>query len=404
MNNVKAMQPATAAAATSATAVAASVLGASPVPAAGAGRASFPRPAAKWRPRLAAALLALLLFACLHGGFSAASSLAGLYDGHSLRYNTPLGGAQAKAARQHALDAAPNSGYWPSFWSEAEHYLETTLHSASSRCIFYSGDGAAVWPCQFTSGFWPGATDIGGCVISEKLALQLWGDTQVVGKTLFCGSTSYMVRGVFAGEEALALFYTGDDGYPDGWNAVELRPHQPQEGATKTGLLQKPEDFATAAGQGRPSSSIDGKAIAGMAAFFAMLPTLLLVLACLALFLARQLRHFSKATKTICLFAFLFLFALTLPGIISLLPPALVPTKWSDFSYWQQFIHDIKTSFTSFLFVYPRLRDVEGYTALLKLLLLLPAQLVLGGALMWRCFSAQRRSSASQSASQLPPS
>ena len=176
--------------------------------------------------RVAGAILWLCWGVLLWLGFSNANRLAATYPAISLRYHTPLSSAAATNARRFAAENAAagngNTAFWPTFWAEQERVVAEGLHQAATRCLWFSGDAALVWPAEFLHGGCPGPLDDTGCVISDTLAWQLWGNMDVLGYELTIDRQTRIVRGVSRGDSLLVMAGTGESVFVNGWQAVAL--------------------------------------------------------------------------------------------------------------------------------------------------------------------------------------
>ena len=309
------------------------------------------------RRLLVSALLWLALTVLLVAGAMNAGALR-QYPTVSLRYETPVSGQAAYRARQYAAKQTGEDVFWLTFWHQTEARFSGGYNNANAECIFYSGDAALVWPARYLYGAAPGVTDGTGCAVSSALAWKIWGSADVVGKTLEAGGEIRTVRGVFEGDDLLALLSVRDEDTGQSYTAVELSggPASPGRGDV--------ESFITASGLGTPDSILMGTPVF-FAEIMAILP--LLILACygLALWIGR-LRKRPAVQKGLLLFAALMAFALLLPGLLEFLPGWMIPTRWSDFSFWSSLGQQISDNLREYLTLTPGLRDVEYMILLLK--------------------------------------
>jgi hypothetical protein len=270
-----------------------------------------------------------------------------------LRYDTPVSGQAAYNARIYAIGQGGEDVFWPAFWHETEARLSIGHKNTDAACILFSGDAALVWPARYLTGAAPGVTDAAGCAVSFALAWELWGSTDVVGKPVDVDGEERTVRGVFEGEGLLVLLSFRDEDREQGYTAVELAggPASPSRGDA--------ERFAVTAGLGRPDIILMGTP-AFIAAALAALPIIILAVYALSLFIAKIRRH---PWKWVAAFAALISFAALLPVLLELLPDRMVPTFWSDFSFWGGLIRQMGDNLREYLVLAPRLRDAE-YTVI----------------------------------------
>ncbi len=298
---------------------------------------------------LLAGLLWLWLASALWLGLQNALAAGALYPGASLRFGLPLSAAQAKAARQYAIQK--ETGFLPSFWREETQRAQSELYSAEMRSIRYSGEGNAVYPAAYLLGGSPGFTDEGGCALSRQAAWLLWGSGDVLGKEVRVESRRYTVRGVFEGDEALLLLSEGLSTPATGWMAAELWGQQAGPGR------EQALAFAQTAGLGTPTALVLGGTVGGLMQAAAFLPAVLLAL-WLLLLLLRALHPFRSIRGQMLVFACLCFLALALPLLLSQLPSTLLPTRWSDFGYWAGLWRQAQDALRQFWAMAPGWRDV----------------------------------------------
>jgi len=272
------------------------------------------------------------------------------YPTVSLRYATPISGQSAYQARLYAIRQGEDNVFWPTFWHETEAEIESEFVTLNAASIFFSGDAGLVWPAEYLDGTAPGVTDGVGCAVSSALAFALWGGVDVVGATLEADGESRVVRGVFEGQDMVALMSVRDEDTSQSFTAVELSGLSAPNRSDVT-------SFASVAGLGAPDSVLLG-APAMLAQFLAILPLLMLFAYGLVAFAFWMRKH--PATRRGVLLVALFGFALLLPGLLDMLPDRLIPTRWSDFSFWGGHLKQIGEDLLAYLGAAPKLRDM-GY-------------------------------------------
>jgi len=308
----------------------------------------------RWLPD---ALLWCLFCILLSAGFLGAATIA-LYSPVSLRYEAPVSGQAAYAARQYSIAQNSEAAFWPTFWREYKSTFAAEFITATADCIAFSGDASLVWPAVYVSGAAPGVLDGMGCAVSEMLAWRLWGSTDVVGRAVDIDGSARLVRGVFKGKTELALLSFRDEDTTQSWNAVEL------SGGPAIVTRSTAESYASVSGLGRPVSALTG-GHAFLAGLMAALP--LLIPACYTLaMIAGAIGKRGPFIRNLILFLILIIFAAVLPTLLEFLPVWLVPTRWSDFSFWISLLRQIPDGLREFLSAAPRLRDVELSMLFLK--------------------------------------
>lgn len=96
-------------------------------------------------------------------------------------------------------------------WQEQENQIltdRTGERSTPVRLLTVFGQAELLWPGAFLRGGWPVRGDIQGIALDEAAAAALWGSTDVLGETVEWNGNTYAVRGVFRGDDGLALIQT----------------------------------------------------------------------------------------------------------------------------------------------------------------------------------------------------
>lgn len=172
-----------------------------------------------------------------------------------------------------------------------------------------------------------------GCSVSLKTARALWGADDPTGRTLMLDGERFAVRGVFrrgkadvvlagekegeAGFSCLALAFP--DAPPGDWRALAA-------------------SFAPGLGLGEADDLLDAPLYATVARFCARLPLWTLIL----LAAAWQLRAMKRGEKPSVRCLRILALPLSLcalfwaAGVRFEIPRWLLPTRWSDFAFWQK--------------------------------------------------------------------
>ena len=301
------------------------------------------------------ALFGILLIS----GFREANAIR-YFHGISLRYNTPICGQTALRARQYSIENIGQYTFWPTFWHQCRAELSAGTAKTDANVISFSGDASLVWPASYITGSAPGVIDARGIAVSEALAHRLWGSTDIIGMPVYVNNrnTPRIVRGVFEGTAELALLPFHLEDTSQSWTAVELA------GGTPHPTRGHADSFAATSGLGRPDYVLMGGATA-LARFMSIFPVLVPAVYGLVLLVAFVKKHYPAASTPI-FFAGLILFAILLPILLNALPPWIIPTRWSDFSFWSSLLQQANNSLREFVHVNPMLRDVELKMHLLR--------------------------------------
>ena len=280
------------------------------------------------------------------------------YSPVSLRYSTPISGQAAYAARQYSIAQSGEAPFWPMFWKEYKASLSSEFVSVDTDCIAFSGDASLVWPADYICGAAPSVVDDTGCAVSETLAWRLWGSADVVGMTVEADGDTRVVRGVFKGNDELALISFRDEDTAPNWNVVDLT------GGPNDAVRSDAESFAQAAGLGKPDAIVM-KGPSSISRVLAIFPLLILAFYAAALIIGFVRKRFPAARKPV-FYICIILFAVALPLILGAMPAWSVPTRWSDFSFWVSLLKKAASGLRGFLQTAPQLRDVELRMLLIK--------------------------------------
>lgn len=293
------------------------------------------------------ALACLLLAGCL----SAADRLALSWPAIGIRMEAPV----AADTCEKSAELASKSGAQVSFWAEETALLSTPRAEAEATAVRFWGDGSLVWPAEYLAGGAPSSADRTGCAISSSLAWQLFGSLDAVGQTLEWDGRSYTVLGVLDTEEPAALFAGTDE---TEYTAAEFVSGPDGDAG------EQARTFAMSAGLWA-DTMVYGPSLAAGCRLLAWLPlgaaAVWLVLRGLIL-----LRRRSRPAGQAACWVLAVGLAAALPLVLAQLPVWLVPSRWSDFSYWSQLGETLAGQLRALLAMSPALRDVGAKTALLQ--------------------------------------
>lgn len=366
----------------------------------------------KLHARMLRQVLCWALFLALQTAlFWSAGRLQWAASGVSLRFAAPLTARQTEQALEYARKA--DSGYALTFWTEQpDSSVEANGRTAAARLLCVCGDAARLTPQELLWGAPPAAP--GGCAVSDALAWRLWGALDVAGMELTAGNARYTVRGVFR-EDALCLtvqtapdgaafknveVYAMGNGVPEAAALESAASGEAASGnANPEGTASRNAAFGTAASQdtapgvdaalafarsgglGVPAHAVNGSALAVLARLLCWLPPVLCA--------ASLLRRFARALSAHARRAFwsmgLLLFALCLPRLLTALPAAWLPTRWSDFAFWQSLLQSGAARIEAWFALPPQSVDVAA-----KWLLFRHGALCLGGCIAGRWATAKQ--------------
>lgn len=290
----------------------------------------------------------------------------------SMRYAVPLPPAAVKAAKFTMANPNVTADFSAAYWYESpKETLANERGKVETPTLFVDGDMATVLRLNFLHGNYPSALEKNGLAVSEGLAWDLFGGSDVVGAKIEWNGEVFVVRGVFAGDELLLLAQidAAETKIP-GFSGVELAG-EPVGGDVREGA----KAYAKQAGLGEPDVILNSNTLPGILALLAWLPVGLLTL--WFVYKSLGLLHAAPFWKRqLAWLAILLLLAVFIPKALSMLPGWMIPTRWSDFEHWRLLLKEMNHRFTQWLAVTPSLRDIQLKKQLLvQVLLFVPALL-----------------------------
>lgn len=279
-------------------------------------------------------LVVALVYIVIQGSLCIwAEKEAAVYPTTGLRFAQPLEASQITRALEFQASEENTRGIFASFWGQSTQDLSAAngRNAKGVICIGYCGNAQECLPATYISGSAPGAVGT-GCSLSDSLAEELFGSSDVVGQTVLSQRQSYTVTGVFSAKEAVFL-------YPESQNftCAEL------QGVDADTPKMDTEQWALAAGLGTPQCIVYGPQRAWVIQCLCWGPGLLLAMTALWS-LVRRCRGWSVFARNFLWFSLALLFALLLPCALGRLPGWLIPARWSDFSFWAKLAETIRES------------------------------------------------------------
>lgn len=297
----------------------------------------------------------------------------------SLRLNAPLSYRQIEKISEFLPGNALGISQI-SYWTQSDSFAKSKNTPTTKECVLLecAGDGSLVFPQKFMRGSYPNPLDNKGCAISSGLADILFGSTNVIGLSIKVAETDFIIRGIWDESESVALVQR-DPSKEIGFTNVELMLTDQKDGR-ETAL-----DF-TRKNRIEPISIVNGPGISMITSFVSNFPLYILGFLLIARIIIQIWR--KKELKTRFCFVLLFLLAVFLLfGWGAKIPDYLIPTKWSDFSYWSRLLKDYQIRGLELLSLTPTLKDVYFRIAALHLLGILIAALTSVTAYFGVCFN-----------------
>ena len=200
-----------------------------------------------------------------------------------------------------------------------------------------------------------------GCLIDRTTALSLFGDARAEGQKVRWNGRDYTVRGVFDAPEA-TLAVEADPASEVLFDRVTL------DLSGEENPRGRAEEFAMR--HGLPGERIvQYGGLAALARFFCLLPALAAACSLAVRFFGRaRVRRDWPVQRALLWIAAVAAAAavLWLAGVRPAVPQDLIPTRWSDFSFWETLFTERRAEWTDYLWMKKERPDVLLLTALLK--------------------------------------
>lgn len=262
-------------------------------------------------------------------------------------------------------------------WGQKDHVLVSnenlSKHMQVSAILFCGSPELIFEDCRV-----PVQEDAGGCLLDEKAAWELFGDTEVIGKEVTCESNTFIIRNVISGKEGILAFQASNallgDGKTQGGEPARQAPEggQSMDKVMQRITVQKPEGYSLHEleslwlGQyGIFADLLDTELLRGIGGF-----SMLLFPFSLCIFLWVYLYHqyknqenpLGKAAAAGLSLALAIALLFFLKGFISI-PDSYIPTRWSDFSFWAE-LWKGKTEAVKLLLRVPKASLDDGWLGL----------------------------------------
>jgi len=234
--------------------------------------------------------------------------------------------AQLDIFREDRLKDVPGLTLWTQH--AAQSVSDGDGRSVRTSVLELYGPVEDVRSDSYLFGGAPAKDSAKACAVSEGAAFALWGGSNVTGLALIWGAQEYTVQGVFKGEDLLVIVQAAPESKTPFPN-MQLR-------FADGGGRQAAEEFLARTNFGNPQL-LDMPLLSWALQLLAFLPALLIGLWLLARLVAHGL-NLRRQPRKLLYFA---LPAAVVAGVdIFLLsrmerrPAALIPSRWSDFSFW----------------------------------------------------------------------
>ena len=223
----------------------------------------------------------------------------------------------------------------------------------SVRLLEIYGDVRQVYPIELTGGSILVNEDYNGCLIDEKTAYELFKTTAATGCFITYENKLYCIRGVIKAPEPMVLIQISEEN--QSYSNLELVYSNNDNG-----------EFMADAFLQQNLLSFHYTIINGC--FFAKIMNEIIKLPAwlLGFYMMFLILRFIWKRRTLPIQAFLFLFAFVgvyigLSRLIQFkidVPQCLIPTKWSDFSFWTGKLHDLMKEWGQISYILPLPKDI----------------------------------------------
>jgi hypothetical protein len=229
-----------------------------------------------------------------------------------------------------------------------ELYTKSTVH-----LIEVYGDMSEAYPVELISGSLPSADDYEGCLIDKNTAYELYRTVHAVGKLLTYQGKKYCVRGIVQSSETVCLIEIQEE--DKAFSNLELCFTDKENG----GALAA--DFMRQYGLTSSYTEIDGSLYSRLLELAYLLPAWLLGFCLLYDLLAALWKRRRLPCQVLAL---MFLLVALWPLLCWLMefdfyiPQQLIPTKWSDFSFWSRKLASLREWRRDITYLAPNYKDV----------------------------------------------
>lgn len=321
------------------------------------------------------AAIGAALLGCLVLMWQSLNGFGTCYPALSLRWRQPLEAAQVERLlrTEEEYGEEESAQCFMTLWREEQGTARTDTGEQAATAIRYRGDWGRIQRLTFLGGSEPGDLDKTGGMVSQGLAMSLWGSTDVVGQSFFWEGEKFQVSAVFKGKEQIVCL---PQKTLTGFDCVELT------GAVERNPVAVSMDFVAGAGLEPYDSAVYGLEMVGLLKLLSWLP---LATSGIwgALWLVRLYPIENRWVRQGLLWGGVFLLAALLPLAIARLPGWLTPPQWSDFDFWLRLYESAGERVMEWLRISPRTKDVAAKGLLLRWLLGWTGSLF---CLNWLCF------------------
>jgi len=243
-------------------------------------------------------------------------------------------------------------------WNRSEKQTlknEELATKASARIIEVYGDMKQVYPMTLTEGTLPYSEDYEGCVIDENSAYELFRTSSATGNFITYQNKKYCIRGVIKAEEPMMLIhiYQGNNTYSN----LELEYEDKENGGQLAENFISQNSLADTASY----TLIEGSFYARTLKLFYRIPAWFLGFYMLYRLMKCIWKRRTLPLQVVILLLVFMSVWLVLQWLMEFqfyIPERLIPTRWSNFTFWIEKFTAFRNQLKQITYLTPVPKDV----------------------------------------------
>lgn len=225
--------------------------------------------------------------------------------------------------------------------------------SYKTQLIEVYGDIRQVYPMKLTKGNLLTRQDNEGCMIDQKVAYKLFGSVEPVGNTITYKNKQYYIRGIIKSPESVFFIQMDDKNHT--YSNIELVYEDKENGQELANAFMTQNNLAAS------YTLLDGSFYAGILDRLYKIPAWFL-----CFYMLYQILRVIWKRRTLPLQVFILLLGFLsvwmilkwLLGFQIYIPERLIPTKWSDFSFWIEKYKEFRNQIEQMTYLTPTIKDI----------------------------------------------
>lgn len=255
-----------------------------------------------------------------------------------------------------------NTGNTPSIsaWNCLEEQMITSTElgrSYQSWLIEAYGDVGHVFPFQLTTGNLLTSNDYEGCILDEETAYQLFGTINPIGNSITYKDKLYYIRGIIKSPKP--VFFLMIENRNHRYYNIEL-VYGKSDGKREENGQELADSFLLQNNLAGSYAVIDGPFYSELLEILSNIPAWFLGFYMLYSMLQMLWDRRTLPLQMLILlsgFLVLYMFLKWLLDFQISIPERLIPTKWSDFSFWVDKYKEIQEQVGSIAYLPPTIKD-----------------------------------------------